>query len=98
MERKRLQSFVVFWPGFNMNVRQKLQLATSVSVVRLSHWYPGLLRFRVIFYIQIKQSIGFCDSVSGVTMESTAVLIRNTGGLSFLETSFCDSHFASLSY
>ena len=33
MERKRLQSFVVFWPGFNMNVRQKLQLATSVSVV-----------------------------------------------------------------
>lgn len=33
MESKRLQSFVVFWPGFNMNVRQKLQLATSVSVV-----------------------------------------------------------------
>ena len=55
-----------------MNVRQKLQLATSVSFVRLD--YPRLSRFRVIFYIQIKQSIGFCDSISGVTMESAAVL------------------------
>ena len=32
------------------------------------------LRFRVIFYMQIKQSIGFRDSTFEFTMESGAVL------------------------
>ena len=44
------------------------EVGVPIKVASLTHWFPGLFTY--------KQSIGFCDSVFRITIESGAVLIN----------------------